>query len=237
MLLLAFVHHTRYSGDSGVTQTPSLLIRSQSPTRSTLRPHPRGIVGPLPQSRGITHLTIVDRFTRWPEAIPLSNTSTTTCARALVANWVARFGVPAHISSDRGAQFTSGLWSSMAHLLGVTLHFTTAYHPQANGMVERFHRRLKTALRARLSRPDWMDELPWVLLGTAPKEDLETSSAELVYGDPLAVPGDSISAPRGRDEPRVSFLSRLREKVGSLARCVCVLLSVLLVSQIVLKHA
>ena len=71
------------------------------------------IVGPLPSSQGYTHLlTIVDRFTRWPEAIPLNDTSSVSCARALIANWISRFGLPADISSDRGAQFTSQLWSA-----------------------------------------------------------------------------------------------------------------------------
>ena len=80
-------------------------------------------------------------------------------------------------------------------LLGTKLHHTTAYHPQSNSLVERFHRHLKTALRARLSTPNWLDELPWVLLGirTAPKEDLHCSSAELVYGTPLTVPGDFVA--------------------------------------------
>ena len=170
------------------------------------------IVGPLPQSRGVTHLlTIVDRFTRWPEAIPLSNTSTTTCACALDANWVACFGVLARISSDRGAQFTSGLWSAMAQLLWVNLHFTTAYHPQANRMVERFHRHMKTALKARLHGPDWIDELPWVLLGicTAAKEDLATSSAELVHGAPLTVPDCIFATPHEREDLPAAILSRL----------------------------
>ncbi|XP_078264112.1 uncharacterized protein LOC144598103 [Rhinoraja longicauda] len=178
------------------------------------------IVGPLPPSRGITHLfTVVDRFTRWPEAIPLADTSTATCARALAAHWIARFGVPVVISSDRGPQFTSELWSAMAHLLGVRLHHTTAYHPQANGLVERFHRQLKAALKARLAGPDWMDELPWVLLGirTAPKEDLASSSAELVYGSPLTVPGEFVPSLPGREEPPSSTLHRLRERVGKLA--------------------
>ncbi|KFD51219.1 hypothetical protein M513_07819 [Trichuris suis] len=173
------------------------------------------IVGPLPPSRGNTHLlTIVDRFTRWPEAIPLSDTSTLSCGRAFIAHWVSRFGAPVRISSDRGAQFTSDLWSAMAQLLGTELHRTTAYHPQANGLVERFHRHLM----ARLTGPDWTDELPWVLLGirTTPKQDLTTSSAELVYGAPLAVPGDFIPAARGQPEP-ASLLKRLREKVGKLA--------------------
>ena len=177
------------------------------------------LVGPLPPSNGFTHLlTVVDRFTRWPEAIPLSNTSALTCAQALVSQWIARFGVPMDMSSDRGSQFTSQLWASISQLLGTKFHHTTAYHPQSNGLVERFHRHLKGALRARLSGPNWIDELPWVLLGirTAPKEDLGCSSAELVYGAPLTVPADFI-ANRGNDADHSFQLQRLRDQVRTLA--------------------
>ena len=75
--------------------------------------------------------------------------------------------------SDRGPQFTSQLWKSITQLLGTRLHCTTAYNPQPNGLVEKFHRHLKSALRARLTGPNWTQELPWVLLGihTAPRED------------------------------------------------------------------
>lgn len=155
------------------------------------------LVGPLPPSQGFTHLlTVVDRFTRWPEAIPLSDTSAATCASSFIAHWVARFGVPRDITSDRGAQFTSELWANVSRLLGMQLHHTTAFHPQANGLVERFHRQLKASLMARLAGPAWTAELPWVLLGirTAPKEDFAVSSAELVYGAPLTVPGECLQA-------------------------------------------
>jgi len=177
------------------------------------------LVGPLPPSQGHTYVfTIVDRFTRWPEAIPLTDISATTCARALVSHWITRFGIPTQMSSDRGSQFTSDLWNALAKLLGTKHSRTTSYHPQANGLVERFHRHMKAALRARLTGPNWMDELPWVLLGirTAPKEDLGTSSAELVYGEPLTVPGDFIPSPGTTREP-TSFLPALRNKVRSLA--------------------
>ncbi|GFO47331.1 Pol polyprotein [Plakobranchus ocellatus] len=157
------------------------------------------LVGPLPPSEGFSHLlTIIDRTTRWPEAIPLSGTSTTDCARALIRHWISRFGVPLDITSDRGSQFTSTLWNEIAHQLGVQLHRTTAYHPQSNGLVERFHRTLKAALKARLQEPNWADEPPWVLLGlrTAPKEDFRLSAAELVYGIPLSVPGNLSTPPQ-----------------------------------------
>ena len=65
----------------------------------------------------------------------------------------------------------------------------------------------------------WMDKLLWVLLGirTAPKEDLATSSADLVYSAPLTVPGDFIPAARDQQESPSTMLTRLREKVGMLS--------------------
>ena len=105
------------------------------------------------------------------------------CARALFRGWVARFGVPAAITSDRGAQFTSAVWADLCQLLGTQHVQTTAYHPEGNGMVERFHRRLKDALRARCAGPDWMDHLPWVMLGipAMPREDTAITPAQAVF--------------------------------------------------------
>ena len=161
--------------------------------------------------------TVVDRFTRWPEAIPLASIDTESCDRALARHWIARFGVPGDMSSNRGAQLTSDLWASLSNLLGIRLHRTTAYHPQANGLVERFHRSRKASLRAGLTSAAWMDELPWVLLGlwTMPKDDLGTSSAEMVYGAPLTVPGDFISPPT-KVNP-AGHLRQLRGRVRALA--------------------
>ena len=123
------------------------------------------LVGPLPPSQGFTYLlTVIDRLSRWPEAILLADTSTKHCAQALVFHWIARFGTPFDISLDRGSQFTSNLWTSIAQFLGTWLHHTTAYHPQSNGLIERFHWHLKSALRARLSGPNWIQELPWVYI-------------------------------------------------------------------------
>ena len=146
------------------------------------------LVGLLPPSNGYTHLlTEVDRFSCWPEAIALMDTSAISCAQALVSHWIARFGLPIDMRSDHGPQFTAQLWTSIAKPFGTQTHDTTVYHPQSNGLVERFHCHSKSSLRACLSGPNWLQELPWVLLGirTAPKEDLRCSSTEVVYGAPL----------------------------------------------------
>ena len=97
------------------------------------------LVGPLPQSKGHSYVsTMVDRWSRWPEAIP----------------------VP-----DRGAQFTSSLWREMGKTLSIKNINTTAYHPQSNGLVERFPCTLKASLMATGEPAEWMGLPLHVLLG------------------------------------------------------------------------
>jgi hypothetical protein len=133
-----------------------------------------------------------------------------------VEGWVTRFGVPQQINSDRGAQFTSSVWSSFVSLLGIKSKPTTPYHPQANGAVERFHRRLIESLRARLAGGDWPSHLPWVMLGlrAEPREDSGVSAAELVYGCPLSLPGQFLT---GSEPPPASFVRQLNSSLPCVA--------------------
>ncbi|GAB1868682.1 RNA-directed DNA polymerase [Camponotus japonicus] len=89
---------------------------------------------------------MIDRTTRWPEATPIADTSADTVTDAFFNTWIARFGAPYMITTDRGAQFESAIFEAMVKLIGSRRIRTTAYHPQANGMVERWHRSLKAAI-------------------------------------------------------------------------------------------
>ena len=176
------------------------------------------VVGPLPSSEGFQYLfTSTERSTRWPEAIPMTGATAQDCARALLDGWVSRFGVPDDITSDRGAAFTSRLWTALGQLMGSKVHHTTAYNPAANGMAERTHRTLKASLMARCTGPDWRAQLPWVLLGlrTTPKEGLNVSPAEMVFGETIAVPGEFFPiSPSDDDTDAAAHLTDLRRTVG-----------------------
>jgi transposase InsO family protein len=169
------------------------------------------LVRPLPATAdGSSHiLTVVDRSTRWAEAAPLRSTSAAAYLEALAAAWFARYGIPATITTDRGLQFTSGEWAPAPWWLGIQHICTTAFHPQSNGLVKRFHRRLKEALKACLAGPAWPSHLPWVMLGlyAAPWEDSGISPAELTFGTTLLLPASFIASTERSPE---SFLRELQ---------------------------
>lgn len=174
------------------------------------------LVGPLPPSEGFSYLlTCIDRFTRWPEAIPISDISAETVARAFISQWISRFGTPSIVTTDQGRQFQSNLFSMFVKFLGVKTIRTSPYHPASNGIVERFHRSLKQSLRCHHNK--WTESLPLVLLGlrSALKDDLQCTTAELVYGSPLRLPAEFFDSPSVDVEPH-DFLKELRSTMEQL---------------------
>ncbi|GFT96563.1 hypothetical protein TNCV_5022201 [Trichonephila clavipes] len=150
------------------------------------------LIGPLPSSEGKYFcLTIVDRFSRWPEAVAIENITAETVSRAIFYTWISRFCCPVYLTTDQGRQFEAALFKELTKILGTNRIRTTSNHPQANGLVERLHRVLKSALMAH-ENIKWTETLPAVLLGlrVAVKPDINASSAELVYGVSLRLPAE-----------------------------------------------
>jgi len=106
-------------------------------------------VGPLPKTkRGNKFLlTIIDVATRYPEAIPLRRITTKNVVKALI-NFFTQVGLPTVIQSDQGSNFTSRLYEQVMKSLGIQQCRSTVYHPQSQGVVERFHYTLKTMIKA-----------------------------------------------------------------------------------------
>jgi len=154
------------------------------------------IVGPLPASQGKSYiLTMIDRKTRWPEAVPISNIAASTVAKHLIDTWFSRYGIPDNIITDQGTQFESDLFKSLSDNFGFKHIHTTTYHPQSNGMIERFHRSLKTSLRCLTITPNWVSSLPLVLLGwrNTIHSATGTSPAQLLFGIGTTFPEEFIN--------------------------------------------
>jgi cleavage and polyadenylation specificity factor subunit 1 len=177
-------------------------------------------VGPLLTSAGYTYcLTAVDRLTNWPEVIPIPDITADTVACALLTGWILLFGCPQTITTDQRRQFETQLFHSLAKLYGIRPSRTTAHHPAANELLERFHRTLKVAIMCHADQ-HWTEVLPLVLLGirTAFKENLQASVAELVYGEPLRIPGELLtptSDPVGPVDP-AHHITELRQNMARL---------------------
>ena len=95
----------------------------------------------MPSSNGFSYLlTVADRFTRWATAIPMRDITADSVVDALSHGWIASFGIPKAITTDRGTQFNSAIWNQLMEAWGIEHHQTTAYHTKAKGLVERMHR-------------------------------------------------------------------------------------------------
>ena len=88
---------------------------------------------------------LCDYATRYPEAIPLRSIDAEHVAEQLIKLF-AQVGIPEEILTDQGANFTSQLLSELYRMLHVHPIRTTPYHPQTDGLVERFNRMLKSVL-------------------------------------------------------------------------------------------
>jgi len=148
------------------------------------------IVGPLESedhSRPRYLLTMIDAYTRWVEAFPLTDITAESVSKAFLYQWISRFGPPLHLVTDRGTQFNSEIMHYLNLFFSIHHIRTSAYHPQSNGMIERSHRILKASLRARGG--DWLTQLPLVLLGMRMSPDESGNSAfSLVTGEQPLVP-------------------------------------------------
>ena len=116
-------------------------------------------------------VVFVDYLTKWSEVFAVTDQSAATIAKLLVEEIVSRHGIPAEVLSDRGQAFLSGLMKEVEMLLGFHKVSTTAYHPQTDGMVERFNRTLTAMLAKTVQRGgrDW-DQPPPLCLVFLPSE-------------------------------------------------------------------
>jgi transposase InsO family protein len=117
------------------------------------------ILGPLPKTeRGNRFLLVIsDRFSKLTRTVPLRTITSLVVAKAFCDTWVFYYGPPRYLLTGNGTQFNAKLFLAVCRELGIAKIFTTAYHPQTNGKVERFNRIIINSLRGYFERRqgDW----------------------------------------------------------------------------------
>jgi len=111
-------------------------------------------------------LVIQDIFTKFVVATPLIDASADTVSRIFLAFWVGPFGVPARLLTDNGSNFTSDLMADLFIVLRIQKIWTSPYHPQTDGSVERFNRTLNNMVSHFVNdrQDNWDSVLPLLAL-------------------------------------------------------------------------
>ena len=151
-------------------------------------------------------LVMVDCFSRWTEACPLPDKTELSVADAFFQYIICRFEMPSVILSDQGREFENKVMQELCLLCG---SYKTPYHPESDGLVERFNRTLlmMLAMFAGENKDDWDDLLPVVMMAyrSSVHESTGFSPYRLMFGEECKLPMD-IALPRQDPEPPICCL-------------------------------
>ncbi|KII75119.1 Transposon Ty3-G Gag-Pol polyprotein [Thelohanellus kitauei] len=217
------------------TKTCNVCNKIKDPTRnpkSTLHPIPVNgrfkdwhldFIGPLPLTDDGNRyiLIMVDRFTKWCEAVPSANQTAEFAVSCVLNNIVSRFGIPDSIHSDQGRQFESTIFYDICKFLSIKKTRSTPYHPEGNGMAERYVKSLKSKLRALVedNKRDWDKNLPLALLSLRiiPNDSTKFSPYELVFGQiPETLNRFSTQANTTEVQPTHIFVEDLKIRLSDI---------------------
>ena len=208
---------TKRKDPNPTKRAPMQIFRSGFPMeRLTI-----DILGELPMTpNGNKYILVIsDYFTKWTEALPMPNMEACTVAKTLVENVLFRFGILLKIHSDQGRQFESNLFKEMCKLLGIEKTRTTPYHPESDGMVERFNRTLATMLSAFVSsnHKDWDEQLPNVMMTYRSTEHETTGMSPniFMFGREVATPLDLMyeMPPMNKSIPNNLWVWELQDRI------------------------
>ena len=204
---------------------------NQKPPRAPLHPIPAfeepfsrvivDCVGPLPKTRSGHEylLTIMCASTRYAEAIPLRSIKAKPVGEAL-RGFFTHFGLPKVVQSDQGSNFTSRLFQEQLYALGIDQITSSAYHPQSQGALERFHQTLKTMIRTygMDNDKDWDEGIPLLMFAVREvvQESLGFSPFELVFGRTVRGPLKLVKEKwlsENTDDNILSYIVKLKDRL------------------------
>lgn len=156
------------------------------------------ITGPHPRSSNghVYILTVIDHFTKWVELFPMRDQEAATVAKLLVDRVICVHGCPIQILTDQGANFESELFRELCKRLNIDKIRTTAYRPQTNGNIERFHATMHGMFAKWVSdnQRDWDQKLAAIAFAynTSQQESTQFTPFFLQYGREARIPADLV---------------------------------------------
>ena len=180
-------------------------------------------VGPLPKTKSGNEylLTIMCAATRFPEAVPLRNIKTKNISKALI-KFFTIFGLPKSIQSDQGSNFMSRIFQQIMQQLDIQHFKSSAYHPESQGALERFHQTLKTMLKTYCfeHHRDWDEGVHLLLFAVreSVQESLGFSPYELIFGHqvrgPLTLLKEKLLDEEDKPNNLLDYVLNFREKLS-----------------------
>ena len=204
--------------------------KSRAPLQSVKVGYPMQLVaadilGPFPESAAGNRYILVagDYFTRWMEVYPIPNQEAVTVAKKLTDEFFFRFSPPEQLHTDQGRQFESELVAEVCKLLGINKTRTTAYHPQSDGLVERFNRTLLSMLATAASENpfDWEEHLRPLCMAynTSVQSTTGFTPFSLMFGRQARMPIDVMyGSPNEEEKSPSEHTANLRERLESAYR-------------------
>ena len=178
------------------------------------------ITGPFHVSKaGNKYVLVVqDWFSKFVEAYPIPDMSAETVAKVLVMEWFSRYGAPNNIHSDQGRTFESQLFQQICHLIGSKKTRGCPYHPESQGLVERYNRTLGVMLgmNAEDNPHTWDERLSFITMAyrSTPHESTGLSPNFVVFGKELSTPVDvQIGLPDEPESNEAEYVKLLRQRL------------------------
>ncbi len=136
----------------------------------------------------------------------------------LVKECICRFGVPLSLHSDQGRNFEAAVFAEVCQMMGIKKTRTTPYHPQSDGMVERYNRTLEAQLAKFVdhNQRDWDAHIPFLLMAyrSAVHDSTGCSPARIMFGRDLRLPVDlQFGRPEEEPSPATKYAVALQEKI------------------------
>ena len=154
------------------------------------------VLGQLPKTNAGNQYILIaqDYFTKWPKAFAIPDQRAETVADVLVNKLFTRFGIPVELHSDQGRNFEAQTFQEVCRLLGIHKTRITPYHPESDGMVERFNQTLENGLSLFVNdyQTDWDKHIPLLLMAyrTAEHGITKVTPSRMMFGREIKLPVD-----------------------------------------------